>query len=80
MVLTDVNGFLSSKKASIKTLVVSHNDNIPVSYFTNVKHTLNFMETVALNKRFQNPFTIWLDEFYSYTGKERILIYAILKF
>ena len=42
-VLTGVNEFWSIKKASMNTLVVSHNDNISFSYFTNVKHTQNFM-------------------------------------
>ena len=32
-----------TKKESINTLVVSHNDNISFSYFANVKHTRNFM-------------------------------------
>ena len=32
-----------TKKASINTLVVPHNDNISCSYFANVKHTLYFM-------------------------------------
>ena len=32
-----------TKKASINTLVVPHNDNISCSYFAKVKHTLNFM-------------------------------------
>ena len=48
MVLTDENGFWNYKKASINTLVVSHNNNIPFSYFANVKHTWNSMQTVAL--------------------------------
>ena len=38
-----------TKIASINTLVVSHNDNISFSYFANVKHTWNFMQTVVLN-------------------------------
>ena len=40
---------LELQKASINTLVVSHNDNISFSYFANVKHTWNSMQTVALN-------------------------------
>ena len=35
--------FGNNKKASINTLVVSHNDSISFSYFTSVKHTRNFM-------------------------------------
>ena len=38
-----------TKKSSINTLVVSHNDNISFLYFANVKHTWNSMQTVALN-------------------------------
>ena len=48
-VLTDENGFWNYKKASINTLVVSHNNNLSFSYFANVKHTWNSMQTVALN-------------------------------
>ena len=33
-ILTDVNGFWSSKKLSINTLIVSHNDNISFSHFS----------------------------------------------
>ena len=49
MILTDENGFSKNKKVSINTLVVSHNDNISLSYFANVKHTQDFMKPVALN-------------------------------
>ena len=38
-----------TKKAPINTLGASHNDNISISYFANVKHTWNSMQTVALN-------------------------------
>ena len=69
MALTDENGFWNNKYASINTLVVSHKDNISFSYFANVKHTRNSMETVALNERFQNSFTIRLGVFCAYTWK-----------
>ena len=48
-VLSDVNVFWNYKKASINTLVVSHNNNISLSYFANVKHTWNSMKTVVLD-------------------------------
>ena len=48
-VLTDENEFWNNNKASINTLVVSHNNNISFLYFANVKHTWNSMQTVALN-------------------------------
>ena len=38
------------------------------------------MQTVALNLRFWNSFTIRLDVFCAYTGKVQILIYLTLKF
>ena len=37
-VLTDENGFWNNKNASIHTLVVSHNDNVSLSYFAEVKY------------------------------------------
>ena len=69
-----------TKKASINTLVVSHNDNISFSHFANVKHTLTSMQTVAMNSHFQKSFTIRLDVFCAYTGKVQILIYVTLTF
>ena len=60
MVLTDENGFWNYIKASINTLIVSHNNNIWFSYFANVKHTWNSMQAEPLNQRFQNSFTIRL--------------------
>ena len=67
-------------KSINKHIGVSHNNNISFSYFANVKHTWNSMQTVALNKRFQNSFTICLDVFCAYTGKVEILIKVTLKF
>ena len=49
MIFTDENGLWNNKKAPINTLVISHNNNISFSYFANVKHTQNFMWTVALD-------------------------------
>ena len=69
-----------TKKASINTLVVTHNDNISFSYSANVKHTWNSMQSVLLNSRLQNSFTIRLDVSCAYTKKVQILIYVTLKF